>query len=132
MKVIFAVLTLVFLTLALTVVPPHQITTAEHIKMELEFFANELENFKVHNSTYPSTEDGLQVLTVNVPEDKYPNHQSYLVEIPTDPWGNPYLYFKLSDDRFEIISLGPDRIKSEDDILFSELSNPIKNFLFRI
>lgn len=38
-------------------------------------------------------------------------------EIPTDPWGNNYVYRKNSGRDFEIISMGPDGTEgTEDDI----------------
>jgi general secretion pathway protein G len=38
-------------------------------------------------------------------------------EIPTDPWGNDYVYIKHSNRNFTIYSVGPDGIpNTEDDI----------------
>ena len=38
-------------------------------------------------------------------------------EIPKDPWGNPYIYKKMSNREFEIFSMGPDGSEGgEDDV----------------
>ncbi len=49
----------------------------------------------------------------------YPNHLSDLLtleledfptldEIPTDPWGNNYIYLRVSDSEFKLYSYGAD------------------------
>ena len=47
------------------------------------------------------------------------DNPSYLAKEPVDPWGNPYVYrypAQKSDKPYDILSYGPDGIKSDDDI----------------
>ena len=71
-----------------------------------------LDMFKINNSIYPSTEEGLEALTSNPDEEKYPNYSSngYFKDskMPKDSWGNKFIYIN-DDDSIELISLGADR-----------------------
>jgi len=61
------------------------------------------------NRNYPTTDQGLAAL-VRAPSDAV-NWASggYLTELPTDPWGNPYLYEVPGVlGPFDLISLGAD------------------------
>jgi len=71
-----------------------------------------LDMFKINNSMYPSTEEGLEALIANPDEEKYPNYSSngYFKDskMPKDSWGNNFIYIN-EDDNIELISLGADR-----------------------
>ena len=41
------------------------------------------------------------------PEPRNYNPEGYARKLPTDPWGNPYVYLNI-DRRFELYSLGAD------------------------
>jgi hypothetical protein len=43
-----------------------------------------------------------------------------LAKIPLDPWGSPYIYKILNAARreYEVVSLGPDKVPSEDDLRY--------------
>jgi len=77
-----------------------------------------LDMFKIDNSLYPSTEEGLKALTVNPDEEKYPNYSSsgYFKDskIPKDSWGNKFAYIN-DDENIELISLGADRKEGGKD-----------------
>lgn len=66
--------------------------------------------YKLDNSVYPTTEQGLSAL-VNRPETgTVPirwNPDGYLDKLPLDPWGHPYLYLS-NGDRYTLKSLGAD------------------------
>lgn len=51
-----------------------------------------LQDYRLSNGQFPSTQDGLQALVVQ-PSDA-PNWKGPYLEhgIPSDPWGNPYVY----------------------------------------
>lgn len=36
-------------------------------------------------------------------------------QIPSDPWGQPYVYKKIGNRDFEIYSVGPDGVEGNDD-----------------
>lgn len=51
--------------------------------------------YKIENSIYPTTEQGLQALATQTkiePLPKFWKEGGYLRELPLDPWGNPYHY----------------------------------------
>jgi len=77
-----------------------------------------LDMFKISNSVYPSTEEGLEALTSNPDEEKYPNYSrsGYFKDnkMPKDSWGSKFIY--INDDGIvELISLGADRREGGKD-----------------
>jgi len=77
-----------------------------------------LDMFKINNSTYPSTEEGLEALVKNPDPEKYPNYSTsgYFKDskLPKDSWANNFIYIN-SDGSIEIISLGGDRKEGGKD-----------------
>ncbi len=71
-----------------------------------------LKMYKSDNSAYPTTSEGLKLLAdKNYFEDK---------KLPKDSWGNEYIY-TISDDTFEILSLGANKVEGgNDDIFYSK------------
>jgi general secretion pathway protein G len=69
--------------------------------------------YKLDNSYYPSTEQGLRAL-VNKPETgRIPTKYAvggYLKKVPVDPWNNEYVYLSpgLHSNDFDLISYGAD------------------------
>ena len=57
--------------------------------------ANALDLYRLDNSHYPSTQQGLEALVSKPsgsPEPKNWNADGYLKGVPEDPWGNQYQY----------------------------------------
>ncbi len=79
--------------------------------IQMKSISSALKMYKIDTSKYPSTQEGLKLIAdKNYFEDK---------KIPKDSWGNPYIY-TLTDNSFEIISLGIDKAEGgDDDILYS-------------
>ena len=71
---------------------------------------NTLDLFKMDNSKYPETEEGLEALVSNPDPDKYPQYAAnpYYKKLPNDSWGTPFMYLKKGDS-FKIISYAGDR-----------------------
>ena len=66
-----------------------------------------INNFRLDTDRYPTTEEGLQAL-VEEPGDVR-NWRRYVDNrIPTDPWGNDYVYEYNGSDDFTLMSLGAD------------------------
>ncbi len=89
--------------------------------IKMKGISQRLDMFKLDNNTYPSTEDGIRILVYA--DSKYPNYRigGYMKKIPTDPFGNEFLYHSKDNGGFEILSYGEDGQKgSTDDIAFSE------------
>ena len=124
---------IVILGLLAAMVMPSLTGKGEEAKRDLvcvqmkSLYNGALDMFKLNNSLYPSTEEGLAALVKNPDEEKYPNYSSsgYLKDnkMPKDSWGNEFIYIN-DDGVIEIISLGADRkeggTKESKDIKMSE------------
>ena len=71
-----------------------------------------LDMFKINNSVYPTTEEGIEALVKNPDEDKYSNYSTsgYFKDdkMPKDSWGSKFIYTN-DDGMIELISLGADK-----------------------
>jgi len=109
---------IVILGLLAAMVMPSLTGKGEEAKRDLvcvqmkSLYNGALDMFKLNNSLYPSTEEGLQALVANPDAEKYPNYSKsgYLKDnkLPKDSWGNDFVYIN-DDGIIEIISLGADR-----------------------
>jgi len=79
-----------------------------------------LEMYRLDMGTYPTTEAGLAAL-VEKPKDADPRGRwtgPYVSELPTDPWGLPYRYRRVTvsdGTKTTIWSLGPDKCDGTND-----------------
>lgn len=95
-------------------------------KSDIRTIEMALSLYKMDNLRYPSTELGLRSLVERPPETEAPNWRAggYLKKLPTDPWGNGYLY-TISDSEIDIYTLGSDKQPGGDrgagDIYWSDL-----------
>ena len=73
------------------------------VKQQISNFETALEQYRIRNRQYPTTEQGLQAL---IAPQRFLNSSS----VPNDPWGNPYVYRRPGPDgmAYEIISYGAD------------------------
>lgn len=88
-------------------------------KQELRTMELALDLYRMHNATYPSSDQGLKALVEKPAEAKKWQTGGYLKgkEAPIDPWGNPYKYLNPGNHGdVDIYSWGPDKRESEDDI----------------
>lgn len=71
-----------------------------------------LDMFKVNNSIYPSTAEGLEALTKNPDPEFYTNYSTsgYFKDskLPKDSWGSNFIYVN-DGGSIELISLGADK-----------------------
>jgi general secretion pathway protein G len=82
--------------------------------VQMKSISQALKLYKLDNSTYPTTEEGLNILI----EKKYFEDG----KLPKDSWSNPFIYVQ-SDDSFDLISMGADKKENtEDDIYYSKCS----------
>jgi general secretion pathway protein G len=82
--------------------------TATHA--QINGFMTALGAYKLDTGAFPTTEQGLQALRVK-PEGAQQWSGPYLPQdIPTDPWGHPYLYKYPGEhgDEPDVVSLGGD------------------------
>ena len=75
-------------------------------------YNSSLDMFKLDNSVYPSTSEGLEALVKNPDNERYTSFSpsGYFKDgkIPKDSWGRDFVYIN-DDGRIELISLGADK-----------------------
>jgi general secretion pathway protein G len=87
-----------------------------------------LDTFKMDNSKYPETEDGLEALLSNPSKERYPLYPDvpYYKKLPKDSWGTPFTYIE-KDGSFKIISYGADKkengTEGNKDIIYPGCEN---------
>lgn len=80
-------------------------------RLDIQSIGNALEYYRLDNTFYPSTDQGLEALVSEpsgFPEPRNWNPEGYLDKVPEDPWGEPYLYYN-EDRSIEVYSFGADR-----------------------
>jgi len=79
-----------------------------------------LGKFEMAAGRYPTESEGLQALVQrpsSLPESVNWQRGLETRTVPTDPWGNDYVYRRPSEGEYELFSMGPDgRPDTEDDI----------------
>lgn len=92
-------------------------------KSEIKAIESGLKMYRMENSSYPTTEQGLDALFKKPDVEPIPrnwNKGGYIEanETPKDPWDSLYIYRSPGeDDRdYEIISLGADRQEGGEDV----------------
>lgn len=80
--------------------------------IQMKSIGQTLKMFKLDNSSYPTTEEGLNILV----EKKYFDDG----KLPKDAWSNDFIYIQ-NEDSFDLISFGGDKKEStSDDIYYSK------------
>ena len=91
-------------------------------KVDISALETTLKLYRLDNSHYPTTEQGLAALIEKPTIEPIPlnwKEKGYLDKgrIPKDPWGREYLYFSPGvHDEFDIISYGADGIAGGEGI----------------
>jgi general secretion pathway protein G len=81
-------------------------------RTDITTLVNALELFRNDTDRYPTDEEGLDAL-LNRPSD-VPNWKQYITKLPTDPWGNPYVYKNNGDNNYEVMSFAKDGAEGGD------------------
>ncbi|MGB0893098.1 MAG: type II secretion system major pseudopilin GspG [Parashewanella sp.] len=80
---------------------------------------NALDNYKLDNSRYPTTEQGLEALVEKPTIDPIPRNyreDGYIRRLPKDPWRNDYLLLSPGEHgKIDVFSAGPDGEAGTDD-----------------
>jgi general secretion pathway protein G len=78
-------------------------------KSDIQTIETALTLYKIDNYKYPTTEQGLIALVEQPTAPDAPNWKpdGYIKKLPTDPWGNPYLYTN-DGSKIDIYTLGSD------------------------
>jgi general secretion pathway protein G len=115
---------IVILGLLAAMVVPSLVGKGEEAKRNLvcvqmkSIYDGALDMFKINNSVYPSTQEGIDALVKNPDEEKYPNYSTsgYFKDdqMPKDSWGSKFIYTN-DDGTIELISLGADKKEGGKD-----------------
>ncbi|WP_354623164.1 type II secretion system major pseudopilin GspG [Psychromonas sp. MME2] len=80
---------------------------------------NALDMYRLDNSVYPTTEQGLEALRekpTSSPEPRNYREDGYIKRLPQDPWGNDYILNSPGENgKIDILSVGPDGEEGTDD-----------------
>ena len=80
---------------------------------------NALDMYKLDNSAYPSSDQGLEALVSEPsgsPEPRNYREDGYIKRLPQDPWGNDYILNSPGEHgKIDVLSVGPDREEGTDD-----------------
>lgn len=107
---------MVILGLLVAVVAPNIMGRSDQAKVtiaktQMRNVANALDMYRLDNSSYPSTQQGLEALVERPsgsPDAKNWNPDGYLDAVPEDPWGNQYQYISLGSSDYDLFSYGAD------------------------
>lgn len=81
-------------------------------KSDMAAISQALDMYKLDNSVYPTSDQGLEALVTKPsgsPEPRNWNPSGYLKKMPQDPWHRDYQYMSPADGAaFEIRTLGAD------------------------
>jgi len=101
---------------AVNVSPFLQRANLEKARADISQIEKALELYKFNELSYPSTDQGLQALVIPPSNLKrpflYPS-EGYINAIPSDPWGNEYLYLQpgVQSKKYDVYSYGADGIE---------------------
>ncbi|GGY67102.1 type II secretion system major pseudopilin GspG [Marinobacter zhanjiangensis] len=107
---------MVILGLLVAVVAPNIMGRSDQAKVtiaktQMRNIANALDMYRLDNSHYPSTQQGLEALVERPsgsPEPSNWNPDGYLDSVPVDPWDNEYQYINLGSSDYDLFSYGAD------------------------
>ena len=108
---------MVILGLLVAIVAPNIMGRSDQAKVtvaetQLSNIANALDLYRLDNSHYPSTQQGLEALVSKPsgsPEPKNWNSDGYLKSVPEDPWGSEYQYVSPgTEGPYDLYSYGSD------------------------
>nr|WP_092022149.1 type II secretion system major pseudopilin GspG [Marinobacter zhejiangensis] len=115
---------MVILGLLVAIVAPNIMGRGDQAKItiaetQMNNIANALDLYRLDNSHYPSTQQGLEALVTEPsgsPEPRNWNPDGYMKSVPEDPWGNPFEYSSPGAEApYDLISFGADGQQGGDD-----------------
>lgn len=82
------------------------------VKQDISAVSSALKLYKLDNFQYPTTDQGLEALVQKPSDDPMPkNWKPLLDSVPSDPWGNPYLYLSPGENgEFDLFTYGADGV----------------------
>ncbi|HVL00250.1 MAG TPA: type II secretion system major pseudopilin GspG [Dongiaceae bacterium] len=86
-------------------------------KSDLQAISQALDLFKLDNFRYPTTDQGLEALSVKPDNARNWPEGGYLKKVPVDQWKNPYVYISPgSTGPYDLYSLGADGAEGGEEL----------------
>jgi general secretion pathway protein G len=110
--VVVVIIGLLATVVVLNVLPSQDRARTEKARADIGRIEQAVEMFRLDMGRYPTTDEGLEVLTA-APADprlaaRFPDG-GYINRLPEDPWGGQYQYLSPGEHgRFDVWSLGAD------------------------
>ncbi|HIP75947.1 MAG TPA: type II secretion system protein GspG [Psychromonas hadalis] len=91
----------------------------QKVKSDIIALENALDMYRLDNSVYPSTEQGLEALVKEPSGEPAPRNyreDGYIRRLPQDPWQNDYILNSPGEHgKLDILSVGMDGEEGTDD-----------------
>jgi len=91
----------------------------QKVKSDIVALENSLDMYKLDNSVYPTTDQGLEALVSEPSVSPTPRNyreDGYIKRLPQDPWGNDYVLNSPGENgKVDILSVGLDGEEGTDD-----------------
>ena len=105
---------------------PSKEKSSAKLKVDFAQLNDALENYRLDNGAYPTTEQGLSALVTaptSSPAPQYWKTDGYITKVPLDPWGRDYQYVN-NYDVIRVFSYGPAGSSGNTEIDISSLEKP--------
>ena len=117
---------LVIIGMIMAIVAPNIMGQQEEAKIDkaridISALEDAMTMYKLRNTRYPTTEQGLEALVEETPIEPLPKRfpeGGFIEKLPVDPWESPYQLVSPGEfSKIDIFSMGPDGVAgTEDDI----------------
>ncbi len=91
----------------------------QKVVVDIQQLENALDMYRLRNSFYPTTEQGLEALVVAPTTQPVPRSypaEGFIRRLPKDPWGEDYILVSPGQmGRIDVFSKGQDRVAGTDD-----------------
>lgn len=91
----------------------------QKVVVDIQQLENALDMYRLRNSFYPTTEQGLEALVTAATSQPIPRSfpaDGFIRRLPKDPWGEDYILISPGQmGRIDVFSKGPDRIAGTND-----------------
>ncbi|MCB5227251.1 type II secretion system major pseudopilin GspG [Alishewanella sp. 16-MA] len=91
----------------------------QKVVVDIQQLENALDMYRLRNSFYPTTEQGLEALVTAPTSQPVPRsypEDGFIRRLPKDPWGEEYILISPGQmGRLDVFSKGPDRVTGTDD-----------------
>lgn len=108
LMVVIVIMGLLTTIVVVNVLPSQDRAMVEKARTDVRMIEQAIEMYRIDTRRYPSLEEGLDVLAVP-PSGSTLRTESYIRNLPLDPWGNPYQYLYPGENgAFDVFSFGAD------------------------